>query len=282
MRRRMTLSARRARLFLRRPPEPAWFRPAVYLAGMVLGLGTGLGAGFWIVSSGTVDQMRTSVVTRTLDLTGEAGLVVHKVYAEGRTHTDPDDLNRQLGVALGQPLLAVDTAAAKVRIEQLPWVDQASVRRMLPETIQVHLRERQPLALWQRAGSLVLIDRTGAVIDAPVSAADGWMGPDRLRVLVGPEAPRHAAQLFIQLSIEPDLWERVIAATRVGDRRWTIHLDNQIDVLLPEGDFLLAWRLLARKAREEALLDRAISMIDLRLFPDRMLLRLDRLEDQNA
>ena len=277
MRRRMTLSARRSRLFLRRPPKPAWFRPAVYLAGMVIGLSTGLGLGFWIVASGTVDQVRTSVVIHTLDLSGEAGLIVRNVYAEGRSRTDPDELNRQLGIAIGQPLLAVDTAAAKDRIEQLPWVDQASVSRMLPETIQIRLQERQPLALWQRAGSLVPIDESGAVIDAPVNDVGGWMGPDRLPVLVGAHAPQHAAQLFLQLALEPELWERVIAATRVGDRRWTVHLDNQIDVLLPERDFLLAWRLLARKARESALLDRATADLGAEpgalVFPGRTLVR---------
>ena len=76
----------------------------------------------------------------------------------------------------------------------------------------------------------------------------------------------------------------MVAATWVGDRRWSLHLDNQIDVLLPEQDPLDAWRLLAAKARDEALLDRAISVIDLRFLPKRMRLRLDPsvLKDQPA
>ena len=36
--RRMTLATQRARQFLRRPPRPRWYRPAIYAAGGALGL----------------------------------------------------------------------------------------------------------------------------------------------------------------------------------------------------------------------------------------------------
>ena len=74
------------------------------------------------------------------------------------------------------------------------------------------------------------------------------------------------------------------AATWVGERRWTLRLDNRIDVLLPERNVLRAWRLLAQKAREDALLERAISVIDLRFLPTRLRLRLDpeALQDTKA
>jgi cell division protein FtsQ len=94
-------------------------------------------------------------------------------------------------------------------------------------------------------------------------------------VLVGADAPRHAEALFALLSSEPALFERVVAATWVGDRRWDLRLDNQVDVMLPEQDPQTAWRLLAAKAREEALLERAIRAVDLRLLPERIRLRLD-------
>ena len=64
-------------------------------------------------------------------------------------------------------------------------------------------------------------------------------------------------------------------ATRVGGRRWNVHLDNQVEVLLPERNALGAWRLLADKARDDGLLDRAITVIDLRFLPGRLRLRLD-------
>jgi hypothetical protein len=53
---------------------------------------------------------------------------------------------------------------------------------------------------------------------------------------------------------------------------------------MPEQGMLRAWRLLAQKAREDALLERAISVIDLRFLPSRLRLRLDpeALQDTKA
>jgi cell division protein FtsQ len=95
-----------------------------------------------------------------------------------------------------------------------------------------------------------------------------------LRVLVGEEAPRHAADRFALLATEPELLARVVAASWVGERRWTLHLDNRIDILLPEYGAGAAWRTLGRHAREDALLERAVSAIDLRLLPERIRLQL--------
>ncbi len=278
--RRMTLAARRTRQFLRRPPRPRWFRPAVYVGGALLGLATGSGLGLWATEAGLVRQSGQALMDHVLAWSVQAGLAVRDVYVDGRVRTSQQALREQLGITVGQPVLAVDTNAVRRRLERLTWIDQASVVRLLPDSIYVRLIERQPLALWQREGRFSLVDRTGAVIEGVAPGAE-----DRdLRVLVGEGAPRRAADLFALLSTEPALSERVVAATWVGDRRWNLRLDNDIDVLLPEHDVLGAWRLLAAKARDEALLDRAISVIDLRFLPDRIRLRLDPavLEDRGA
>ncbi len=278
--RRMTLAARRTRQFLRRPPRPRWFRPVVYVGGALLGLAIGSGLGLWATETGLVGRTRQALMDHVLAWSVQAGLGVGDVYVDGRVRTSRQALREQLGITVGQSVLAVDTNAVRRRLEQLTWVDQASVVRLLPDSIYVRLIERQPLALWQREGRFSLVDRTGAVIEG---VAPGAQYRD-LRVLVGEGAPRRAADLFALLSTEPALSERVVAATWVGDRRWNLRLDNDIDVLLPEHDVLGAWRLLATKARDEALLDRAISVIDLRFLPDRIRLRLDPavLEDRGA
>lgn len=276
MRRRMTLAAKRSKTCNRAPLRPRWYWPVVHLSGVAAGLLVGLGTGAWLGWSGTVFAVTSDLASKALSLTGEAGLQVRAVYADGRKQTNRQALKEELGISIGQPILGFDTAAAQTRLEGLPWVEQASIGRFLPDTIKVRLVERKPLAIWQHEGSFSLIDRDGAVIDSKLRSADIRERFDQLRVLVGDNAPDHAVALFQMLSIEPELSSRVKAATWVGDRRWTLRLDNNIDVLLPAKAPLAAWRFLAHTAKQEALLDRAVVLIDLRQAPDRMRLKLDK------
>lgn len=275
MRRRMTLAAIRSKTCNRAPLRPRWYWPVLYLSGIAGGLIAGLGTGAWLGWSGTVYALSSDLTDRALALTSGAGLQLRAVYADGREHTDRKTLRDQLGVAIGDPILGFDTAAAQARLEGLPWVERASVGRFLPDTVKVRLVERKPLAIWQHDGEFSLIDREGGVIVEDVSAAEVRRRFDHLRVLVGEGAPDQAVDLFKMLSVEPELSARVKAASWVGDRRWTLRLDNKIDVLLPEKAAIQAWRYLATAVREQALLDRALVTIDLRQVPDRMRLKLD-------
>lgn len=275
MRRRMSLAAIRSRTCNRAPLRPRWYWPVLHLSGIAGGLIVGLGTGAWLGWSGTVYAVTSDLTDKALGLTSGAGLEVRAVYADGREHTDRKALKEQLGIAIGDPILGFDTAAAQARLEELPWVEQASVGRFLPDTIKVRLVERKPLAIWQHEGKFSLIDREGGVIVDDVGAQEVRRHFDHLRVLVGEGAPDQAVTLFKMLSVEQELSARVKAASWVGGRRWTLRLDNKIDVLLPERAPLEAWRYLAKIAKEQALLDRAVVTIDLRQAPMRMRLKLD-------
>jgi cell division protein FtsQ len=279
--RHVSLAARRAQQYLRRPPHPLWLRAALCVAAALLGLATAYPLSSWTLRGGPRAVLE-SFGDRLLAWSGQAGLAVRDVYVEGRRRTPQVVLRCRLGIEIGMPILALDPVATRQRLEDLGWIEQASVARLLPDAVQVRLLERQPLALWQRAGRFEVIDRRGVVIEGALSHDPEQYA--HLRVLVGDDAPESAAGLFALLSTEPALSNRVVAATRIGERRWNLHLDNQIEVWLPEHDVLGAWRLLAEKARDEALLERAITLVDLRFLPERLRLRLDpaALEDSDA
>ncbi len=65
----------------------------------------------------------------------------------------------------GQHLLSVDLDRWQRRLLSSPWVGHASLRRVLPSTVEVLLRERQPMAIGRLGADLYLIDADGHVID---------------------------------------------------------------------------------------------------------------------
>jgi len=200
-----------------------------------------------------------------------AGLRVDQVVIEGRTSTPEPLLRAALGVSVGDKLLGFSLDAARARIEGLSWVQHATVERRLPGAIVVHLIERRPFAVWQNAGKFVLIDRTGQVVTDENPAKDA-VAFSTLPLVVGLGAPEHAAALLDLLTAQPSLRARVSAVVRVGERRWNLHLNNGADVLLPEGAEAAALAKLVEMQDTQALLDRPLQTLDLRL-PDRLVVR---------
>ena len=205
---------------------------------------------------------------RLLVLSGEIGFRVNAVEVEGRERASAQDVLNALGVRRGTPIFAIDPAAAKVRLEHVPWVSSASVYRRLPDTLFVAMTEQRPLAFWQRAGGLILIDHDGRPI-----AERNLSAYARLPVLVGDDVPANAAAIINMMTGEPKLAEQVAAAVRIGGRRWNVQFKNGVFVALPEQDAAGAWHRLATIEKSHRVLERRVELVDLRL-PDRVYLRL--------
>ena len=215
-----------------------------------------------IAVAGTANLLsRHSALGRVaLATTAELGLSVQSVEVEGRVMTAPADILKAIGVERGTPILGINPAQAKNRIEGLPWVRAATVERRLPGTIRIHLTERQPLALWQYHSQMMLIDHEGVIV-----TTENLGRFASLLLVVGENAPNHTTDLLALVEREPTLAKQAQSAVWVANRRWDIHLANGINVMLPEADPAAAWSHLARVERDHGLMARKIDLIDLRL-----------------
>ena len=249
------------RLWLRR--RRALLRPAGIALG-ALALAGAAGAGIL-----ALDPARRAALLAEDALRASAGLglAVGEVMVEGRRNTPLELVRAALGVERGDAILALDLAAARARLEALPWVETAHVERRLPGTLVVRLTERRPFAIWQNEGQFAVVDRAGQVV-----ATDRLDAYGELPLIVGPGAPRHAAALLDLLALHPEIRARTVALVRVADRRWNLRLTSGADALLPEGHEAAALERLSELHRSHALLDRPFAALDLRL-PDRLVLR---------
>ncbi len=64
-------------------------------------------------------------------------------------------------------VLRIPLDARRVQIEELPWVENASVQRILPNHLRVLLTERTPIAFFRNGTELALIDAHGVLLDRP-------------------------------------------------------------------------------------------------------------------
>ncbi len=259
---------RAAKQPVRRRAAPRWLRGAALWCGVVgLIVAPIAASAAWLWSTGRASAALDSARATLVDASASAGFRVREIKVAGRHRVSRAVVVEAVAIGLGEPLVAFDPDAARHRLEALGWVREATVERRFPGTVLVRLKERTPLALWQRDAKLVVVDREGVVIGGVAPARFA-----RLPVIVGDDAPARAANLLAVVAAQPTLSARVKAAVRIGGRRWNIRLDNGVDVKLPETGIAAAWRRLAEAERRHGLLDRGIVSIDLRL-PDRLVVR---------
>jgi cell division protein FtsQ len=67
----------------------------------------------------------------------------------------------------GRSVLRIPLDARRGALEEIPWVESASVQRILPNRIRVELAERTPIAFLRNGTELALIDAHGVILDRP-------------------------------------------------------------------------------------------------------------------
>lgn len=210
---------------------------------------------------GHMPEMVQNVAART-------GFAVAQLQITGNRDTSEIDIIGAIGLDGHTSLVGLGAAEARERVEALPWVQQATVRKVYPDTIEISIDERVPFAVWQNDGALVVIERTGA----PIAPFAGTRHA-RLPLIVGKGAPELAPDFLAKVGGHPALASRVTGYMRIGERRWDLRIDNRITVRLPERGEDAALAELARLHAEEALFTADILEVDMRLS-DRIAVRL--------
>lgn len=206
------------------------------------------------------------------------GFAIEDVKVSGNRETSEIDILERLGLDGTTSLVALDVNDARRKLAELPWVEDVSVRKVYPGTIEITLKEREAFGIWQHGSDLALIEKNGSVI-APLR--DNKFSA--LPLFVGRDAEMAAAGFADEFDNWPEIKARVKAYIRVAGRRWDLRLDNGVVVKLPEHNVPRAMDVLATLEAEEGILERDIAAVDLRL-EDRTTVQLTAgaLERRNA
>lgn len=240
----------------------------LHIAGGVLLIVLIAGAGIWAWKTSAFSRGFQFVSDKVYGATAKSGYAVENMYIEGRNRTSMEEINKALDVSKGEPILHLRLDEMREKLEKIESIKYATIERALPDTLYVRVVEREPVAIWQYKGKKSLIDDNGVVM----SGLD--ITPYKsLPLVVGEGAPKNVESLRKLIDSQPELSKRFVAAVWIGDRRWNIKLkaantsggNEDIEVQLPEEDYLAAWKKLAELQQKEKLLDRDIKVIDLRI-----------------
>ena len=96
---------------------------------------------------------------------GARWLSVGQVTVRGNARLSTGEVGALIDGMRGQNILLVDLDQYRNRLMDSPWVAGATLRRVLPSTVEVRIAERVPMALARLGQQIYLVDSTGVIID---------------------------------------------------------------------------------------------------------------------
>ena len=98
-----------------------------------------------------------------------------------------------MGGDIGRNVFFVPLSQRKKQLEQIPWVESASVMRFVPNRLKIEIRERTPVAFARVGSKISLIDANGVLMELPTSGRRKFSFPVVLGMNLGePQSTRTA------------------------------------------------------------------------------------------
>ncbi len=144
-------------------PRNPWWRPKSTWGRMSLGLGvlaivSGLGVSVHFLKNFLDRDPRFRIAGTS------------NIQATGLIEVSRADMLPVFGEDVGRNIFFVPLAERRKQLEQIPWVQQATVMRLLPDQIRVSVIERQPVAFVRHGQQIGLVDANGVLLDMPAAA----------------------------------------------------------------------------------------------------------------
>jgi cell division protein FtsQ len=173
-------------------------------------------------------------------LVGAEFLAVDRVTVQGHHRLSEAELDELKGSVRGQSLLLVDLEQFRADALESPWVASVTLRRLFPSTLEVHIVEREPVAIARLGRQLFLVDGSGVIIaqygpqhaefDLPI--VDGMASTGST---IDPARAQLVGRFMGALAARPELRRSVSQVDVSRDRNVAVLLDGD-STLLYLGD----------------------------------------------
>jgi cell division protein FtsQ len=251
----------------RGPPKLTRQNISVFAAGCILFAGAAIAGAAWL--GGSLFDARTAFAQQTDSAFTRLGVAASDVRIEGVNGARAAEVRAVVMPEGRSSLLSADPDDVRARVEGLDWVENATVQRVWPATVIVHVTRRAAFARWQENRTVTVIDAAGERL-----LAERAVDHPELPLVVGAGASHAAAPLLVALEQAPQTQARLAALVRVGERRWNLQMKSGLTVALPETGAVAALQQLEGLQRAHRLLDRPIGTLDLRV-PGRLAVRTE-------
>ncbi len=179
-----------------------------------------------------------------------------------------------LGGDIGRNIFFIPLSQRKAQLEQIPWVESASVMRFVPNHLRVEIQERTPVAFARIGAHIALMDANGQIMDLPPAAKKKYSFPVILGMNSGEPLSTRAARMKIYNQLVHDLdseggnYSRDLSEVDLTDpddvKVMTADSSGEVLIHLGSSDYLSRYKIFVSHAREWRQQFEKLDSVDLR------------------
>jgi cell division septal protein FtsQ len=150
------------------PGNPVWGKTLLRSVAVMVVLLSGCG-GYWYGSQASSSDLRRLIVW------ADQLFPITSIEISDNRTISRDEVLALLDLEARAGLLSADPKKLTQTLEAHPWIQQAEIRRVFPNTLVVELKEREPTAVLRTGERELLLGQDGAVIaEASTGAYQGF------------------------------------------------------------------------------------------------------------
>ena len=197
-----------------------WWRPASTVGRVFLAAGALLVLGAFTTACLLVRHSLERDARFRIAGTGD-------IQATGLTEVSRTEMMPVFGEDIGRNIFFVPIDQRRRALEQIPWIERATVMRVLPDQIRVAVVERQPVAFTRHGEQIGLVDANGVLLGmAPATMAKHHYS---FPVLTGIDAGDSADSRKARM----DVYLRMMAELDANGKHNSVQI-SEIDLTDPE------------------------------------------------
>ena len=156
------------------------------------------------------------------------------IEIQGNVHLTRDQLVNIFGEDVERNIFYVSLPQRRAELEQLPWVEHATVMRLLPNRLRVSIVERTPVAFVRQGSQIGLVDASGVLLDMPQHGDEHYSFPVVTGILASDPISTRAARMKIFEQFTSDLDS---SDEHISQKLSEVDLSNPEDVkaLIPDN-----------------------------------------------
>jgi cell division protein FtsQ len=197
-----------------------------------------------------------------------------QIEVTGAQHVAHAQIMEVMGGDIGRNIFFVPLAQRKTQLEQIPWVESASVMRFVPNRLRIEIHERTPIAFARIGAHISLIDAGGTLMELAPGGKHKYSFPVIAGMNAGEPLSTRAARMKNYNALVHDLdssgahYSQELSEVDIGDpedvKVVTADPNGEVLVHLGSGNFLQRYKTYVTRVQQWRQQFEKIKSVDLR------------------